>query len=83
VLAEIYGNRRGITGCPLPGRSAFPKTSIRLSRESIYGSSIRASAERATAALNIARRPKATPIHELELHASQGLFEGSRLTVQT
>jgi hypothetical protein len=45
------------------------------SRESIYGSSIRASAERAkqarkeadqTLALDIVRRPKTTPIHELE-----------------
>jgi hypothetical protein len=38
------------------------------SRESIYGSSIRASAERATelVSLDIVRRPKTTPIHELE-----------------
>jgi hypothetical protein len=106
------------------------------SRESIYGSSIRASAQRAkdarkeadrlacvawnrrmlgfrgpaqpspalgdalnagfsylevrclgcdthqTVALNVIRRPKTTPIHELERYTLQGLFGGSRLSVQ-
>ena len=36
-----------------------------------------------TVALDIVRRPKATPVHELERYMRQGLLAGAPLSVQT